>query len=82
MNTIANEIFALRALKHRLPEMSWFPGDSNWEAIDAQIAALQGQPIRQYYHSWHLYNAAERALQWRDGEKGIAPSEIWKRRLT
>lgn len=69
---IAGEIAGLQELKPEVPEFTAF-GDSNWDAIDAQIAVLKGDLSEDdiegaWYENEHVYENALTARQWLNDE--------------
>lgn len=68
---IAAEIAGLQELKPEVPEFTAF-GDSNWDAIDAQVAVLKGDltedDIEDAWEDEHTYENALTARQWLNGE--------------
>lgn len=78
MMNINAEIAALRRLKSIVTPDSFFPGDSNLAAIDAQIKVLEGRAKPFLYgDNWHVYTHAEYAQFWLEGKTDIAPSQQW-----
>lgn len=80
---IESEIAALEAVKLRIPHTTAF-GDSNHDAIDAQVEVLQEEMTEDdIYEKWpddtdmHTRTAAQEAQQWMDGESEDVPSADW-----
>jgi hypothetical protein len=72
---ILDEVDALRAIKPNVPQLTLF-GDDNWEAIEAQVAALIGSwsedAVYDYYDDGELNDnerdAALDVIAWREGD--------------
>lgn len=77
------EVAKLREMKPKVRSRTAF-GDSNWEAIDAQIEVLEGR--RDETWIWdefpdgiedNRFDAAQDALRWREGQSDEPPSKGW-----
>lgn len=82
---IEAEIKALRALKPKVRKTTFF-GDSNWDAIEAQITVLELSLSQENIdknldeEAWteYEYNNALDARAWLDGERENSLSGEWK----
>ena|SRR5436190_13893208 len=87
---IAEEIKTLGEIKPKVPARTFF-GDSNWEAIDAQIVTMELNYSTDTIYNRHNdeepeegeWTAHERdsaldARRWLDGETADKPSKDWR----
>jgi hypothetical protein len=78
----SEEILKLMALQSRVPADSWFPGDSNFDALEAQILVLRGLSVSGISQAnWYPYRAALAAQDWKDGKTTTPPSETWAKQV-
>jgi hypothetical protein len=77
---ITAEIAKLKLIKPKIREHNAF-GDSIHKAIDAQIAALEGDYDDTCDEFWeqpdHTRSAQADAHYWAEGDEPISPSESW-----
>ena len=82
---IQAEIETLRKMKPTVRDITYF-GDSNHDAIDAQIEVLSGEvdedeiddKVEDGEWAEHVYASARNAVDWMNGDSDDVPSEEWK----